>query len=235
MKRAIPILALIAASTTAVVAFPRNKAWHEASFGVSGVNRAGAGGVYGTGSRADHGIKCSHCHVKSSTVTNSITVSVAATPAFAVVGASTKYVPGTTYAITVSLVGEHLGAGPNNDLSNTANKNGMVLTIENANGQRAGRFVADAGQDTNACPVADPYPGYPGVVSPVTKTTFMYGDCHGVLPLDRPLLTSWTFTWYAPAAGAGDLTIFVGAVDGNGASSTNDDVAERAISLKEGP
>jgi hypothetical protein len=65
----------------------------------------------------------------------------------------------------------------------------------------------------------------------------MYGDCHGILPLQLPHLTSWKFTWVAPAAGAGDLTLYLGMVDGNsdGDSSLNDDTLEKTMPLKEGP
>jgi hypothetical protein len=227
------------ASSIAVVAMPFNKSWHEASWGVAGTNRAGAGGIYGTGGRQDKGIKCSHCHIKAAGATSQISMTVTASPAFVVSGNDTKYVPGTKYTITVALNGEALGGDTANDPSSTNNKNGMAATIENASGQRAGRFVADAGQDTNSCPAANPYPGGLGTGSgsPPTKTTFMYGDCHGVLPLDRKQLTSWTFDWYAPAAGAGDLTLYIGMVDGNteGESSLDDDATERTFPLKEGP
>jgi hypothetical protein len=221
-------LVCIGGFVTAAWAFPFNKSWHESATGVAGTNRAGAGGFYGTGGRTDKGIKCSHCHIKSE---GKVGVNVTAVPAFVVAAADTKYVPGQRYTITVQLTGEHLRPGTMN------NKNGMTATIENASGQRAGRFIADAGQDTNACPATNPYPGGAGPVSPVGKTTFMYGDCHGVLPLDHPGLTQWVFDWVAPAAGAGQLTLFIGAVDGDsdGSSSLDDDVAERALQLREGP
>jgi hypothetical protein len=174
-------------------------------------------------------------------VQSQIGINVTAVPAFVVAGNDTKYVPGQTYTITIAMTGQHLGGGKgaNDPTSTMNNKNGMAAAIENANGQRAGRFVADAGQDTNSCPATNPYPGGPGTGSgaPVGMTTFMYGDCHAVLPLDHQLISSWKFNWTAPAAGAGDLTLFIGMVDGDtgGESSLDDDVLEKSIPLKEGP
>ncbi len=227
MKLAIALAGISIAGAT-LAAMPFNRSWHESATGVAGTNRAGAGGYYGTGGRLDKGIKCSHCHVKGA---GTIGMTMTATPAFPTANGDTKYVPGTRYTITIAMTGEHENPGPTN------NKNGTAVTIENASGQRAGRFIADAGQDSNTCPQQNPYPGAPGAVSPATKTTFMYSDCHGILPLDRLGLTSWTFDWVAPAAGAGDLTMHVGMVDGDsdGKSSLDDDTLERAIKLVEGP
>lgn len=218
-------------------AFPFNKSWHEKSTGVAGTNRAGAGGRYGTGGRTDKGIKCSHCHIKGTTPYGLIGMTMTANPVFPKKAGDDAYVPGTRYTITIAMTGEHrMGSGANN------NKNGMALTIENASGARAGRFIADAGQDTNACPPNNPYPGPPGQTtaplgSPPGKTTFMYGDCHAVLSLDHPRLTSWTFDWVAPAVGAGDLTVFLGMTDGDadGKSSLDDDSLEKTLPLREGP
>jgi hypothetical protein len=232
MKRTMTIwsitLASILALTAVVAAFPFNKSWHESSTGVAGQNRAGAGGIYGTGGRSDKRIKCSHCHIKGEGM---IGMTMTANPPFGTVNNESKYTPGTRYTITLAMTGEHKNPGTMN------NKNSMAATIENASGQRAGRFIADAGQDSNTCPTANPYPGGTGPVSPAGKTTFMYGDCHGVLPLELPHLTSWTFDWVAPATGAGDLTLYIGMVDGDtdGSSSLKDDTLERSIPLHEGP
>jgi hypothetical protein len=221
-------LAAISLTGATIAAMPFNRSWHESATGVAGQNRAGEGGYYGTGGRQDKGIKCSHCHIKGA---GTIGMTMNATPAFGMVNGDMKYTPGTRYTITIAMTGEHRNPGPTN------NKNGTAVTIENASGQRAGRFVADAGQDTNACPAQNPYPGGTGPVSPPTKTTFMYGNCHGILPLDRVGLTSWTFDWIAPAAGSGDLMMHIGMVDGDtdGNSSLDDDTLERALALFEGP
>jgi hypothetical protein len=232
MTRLVVICSVMLMSAV-VFAFPFNRSWHESATGVAGTNRAGAGGLYGTGGRTDKGVKCSHCHVKGE---GKIGVNVTANPAFPMASGELKYVPGQRYVITVQLTGEHRGGGGATP-GPTNNKNGMAVTIEDAGGKRAGHYIADAGQDSNACPQQNPYPGGTGAVSPTGKTTFMYGDCHGVLSLDHKALTQWTFTWDAPASGAGDLKMFVGVVDGNteGESSLDDDTAERAITLRQGP
>jgi hypothetical protein len=224
-RTAILIGVTTVAGSAAVSAFPTPRSWHEPATGRAGTNRAGGGGLYGTGGRTDKGIKCSHCHVKSE---GKIGLALTATPAFVKVGGEDKYVPGTRYTITVAMTGESKRPGTTN------NMNGMAATIENASGQRAGRFIADAGQDSMTCPTANPYATAP---PPVGKTTFLYGDCHGVLPLNHMGLTQWRFDWVAPVAGAGDLTLFVGIVDGDtgGSSSLDDDTLERAIPLREGP
>lgn len=235
MNKLIPLASLgaIAIAGATLAAMPFNKSWHESATGVAGQNRAGAGGYYGTGGKLDKGIRCSHCHIKGA---GTIGMTMNATPAFAMVNGDLKYAPTVRYTITIAMTGEHRGGGGATP-GPTNNKNGTAVTIENASGQRAGRYIADAGQDSNACPAQNPYPGAPGAVSPATKTTFMYGDCHGVLPLDRQALTSWTFDWVAPAAGAGDLTMHIGMVDGDsdGKSSLDDDSLERTIKLVEGP
>jgi hypothetical protein len=217
----------------AVWAMPFNMSWHMKATGNAPMNRTGSEGLYGTGGRTDKGVKCSHCHIKGA---GTIGVTVTAVPAFPVTGGDTRYVPGQRYTITVAMTGEHkANAMECTTCGMMNNKNSMALTIENASGARAGRFIADAGQDTNACPAANPYPN--AGTTPAGKTTFMYGDCHAVLPLEHMGLVRWIFDWIAPAAGAGDLTIFVGVVDGDtgGHSSLDDDTVERALPLREGP
>ncbi len=213
------------AGSAVVSAFPFNKSWHEKSTGIAtgGMNRAGGQGRYGTGGRTDRGIKCSHCHIKGPGL---ITMSLTPVPAFTKKNGDDAYTPGTRYTITVQLTNEQKSAGLMN------NKNLFALAIENASGQRAGRYITDSGQDSQTCSLANPF-----ATSPAGKTTFVYGDCHAVLALDFPRLTQWTFDWVAPAAGAGDLTMFVGMVDGNsdGESSLDDDTLERAIPLRQGP
>jgi hypothetical protein len=231
MRRYAAISLLAIAISTAMATFasamPFTRSWHESASGVAGENRAGAGGIYGTGGRTDYGIRCSHCHVEGE---GDIDVSISASPAFGSTGGELTYTPGARYRVTVRMTGEHRGPD-----TSGANQNGMAATIEDASGRVAGRFIADAGQDSASCPASDPYPGGTST-EPSSATTFLYGDCHGVLPLTRDGLTAWTFDWIAPSAGAGDLTFFVGVVDGDtgGESSLEDDTVERAIPLREG-
>jgi hypothetical protein len=222
------ILSLLFVGTAGVgYAFPTTPYWHMPASGDAGVNRAGGEGLYGTGGAQDLGIRCSHCHIDGEGL---IDFQLSAMPAFDDVGGEDGYVPGRRYTITIRMTGEHLRPG-----TTMNNMNGMALAIEDASGRRAGRFIADAGQDTNSCPRNDPYSGGGHPPVPAGRTTFMYGDCHAVLPLPHMGLTAWTFDWIAPAAGAGDLSMFVAVVDGDtGAeSSLDDDVVERTVPLRE--
>jgi len=213
-------------------AFPFLKTWHDASNANNYQNytRAGGGGIYGTGSAQDWGIKCSHCHIESEGL---IDVSFDVFPSWTDVGGLEGYIPGERYTITVNLLGEHLGFDnmymgmpvPNE------NKNGMVAVIEDASGRRAGVYHTDSGVSSDNCPA-----GPPDKNEPTLMSTYVYGDCHGVLFTETNLQTSWTFDWVAPAAGTGDVTIYWGVVDGDWAafSSLDDDVKEGTIRLAEG-
>jgi hypothetical protein len=218
-------------------AFPRHSFFEQPAAGPAGVSaRAGGGGIYGTGGATDYGIKCSHCHINNNNQQGHLTMNVVPTPAFQSVGGADAYKPGQTYAITVTMMGEHLG------LANTAmtgNINQMAFTVEdNATGKLAGVLTSDEGKSSSSCTVADPYPKtYNGGVtnpSDTSKTTIVFGTCHAVLGLPGQARTQWKFSWTAPASG--DLTIFVGAVDGDtdGKSSLDDDAIELSIPLKKG-
>src|SRR5262245_39341153 len=116
-RTAILVGMVVVMGSAVVSAFPFTRSWHEPAAGRAGINRAGAGGRYGTGGRTDRGIKCSNCHIKGE---GKIGMTLAATPPFVRVGADDKYVPGQRYTITVSMTGEHRNPGPMN------NNNGMV-------------------------------------------------------------------------------------------------------------
>lgn len=222
------LLGVAAMAPLSAYAFPREDFWHMPSTGVAGTNRAGAGGIYGTGGRTDFGVRCSHCHIDGD---GTIDVRIDATPAFVDRGGGDLgYVPGQRYAIAVNMLGEHERATPT-----TMDVNGFALTVEDASGRVSGRFISDSGQDSGACPSANPYPM--PAMRPAGRTTFMYGDCHAVLFLAHARLTRWTFDWVAPAAGAGELTMFVALTDGDqgGESSLGDDGVERTFALLEGP
>lgn len=235
------LLAPIAA-TSAAHAFPNAFYWHSAPDAAE----PGAGGLYGTGGRQDHGVRCSFCHIADPTnVQGRIGVQITATPAFQTIGGQRAYHPGQLYQVSVSLLNEHnilptnLTAVP----PEPGDMNGFGFTIENAAGHLAGFFADDNGHSGANCPQANPYPPGPppplgtGVLVPAGKTSLVYGDCHGVVHLANYHLNQWNFTWQAPAAGAGDLSIFVSVIDGNdrGTSSLGDDVVEKTYPLLEGP
>lgn len=229
----------VLAVSGAILAFPAGQYWHMPSAGdvpnpneydpnaVGGNNRAGAGGIYGTGSSKDYGIKCSHCHVQEGNPNaGMVDATITPNPAWQDVNGEPAYEPGMQYTITVQLTGEHLG----NSTGAPGNTNGFALAVEDANGDVAGVYITDSGERSDQCAPAYPDP------DPATFTTVVWGDCHGVVFTGGQNRDTWTFDWVAPAAGAGDVTIFYSVVDGNtaGDSSLDDDVKEGTIPLQEG-
>ncbi len=226
---------IVASSASVAAAFPRNDSWHTPAWGPAATVRGEAGGIYGTGGQSDYGIRCSSCHTDLAVpmwcptppAQGRIDVDLTVTPAFGTRGAAQTYRAGQRYTITVRMTGEHRSPGP------TQNLNGMAATFEDAGGAVVGRFVTDSGADSAACTPGLP-PGIDGHGG--VGTTFVYGDCHAVLSVGDGGRgrDTWTFDWVAPS-GAGDLTFYVAAVDGDtgGESSTCDDVVERAFSLVE--
>jgi hypothetical protein len=187
---------LIAGSAAA---FPKMFWWHSDS---DNNPDAGGGGIYATGAQQDFGIKCSNCHIDGE---GRIDARFDLSPNFQEVGGELAYAPGQRYQVTVSMLGEHLGLDTPND-----NGNGMNVVMEDASGRRAGEYVTDSGVDSMSCPTMAP----PDADASLA-TTYVYGDCHGVLAVGLHDRTVWTFDWIAPSAGTGEVTLFYGMVDGD--------------------
>jgi hypothetical protein len=102
-----------------------------------------------------------------------------------------RYTPGTTYRVDVRMTGEHLGGAA------LANRNTFVLEI--------------AGRDGTA------YGGY-SQFEDAELGTYAGGTVIAAEGLEGR--DAWTFHWTAPAAGAGRLAIYVGAVDADGAGDS---------------
>ncbi len=228
MKRttmAIIALASVLLPAAAALAFPFGKSWHDKADGTqANGGRAGAGGIYGMGSATDHGITCAHCHIGAQ---GQIGVTIVPTPAWQVINNAPGYKPGQQYSVTITMTGEHKGLNQGND-----NLNGMAATFEDVGGKVKGILGSDADPTATS---ASCKPNYPAQ-NPATGTTYTYGDCHGMIFIPRPNATQWTFTWTAPPAGAGQLTMFYGVVDGDhdGKSSLDDDVKMGTLKLAEG-
>ena len=242
MKRIISLfvmtMALLAAPT--VQAFPNLYFWQTAAEAPNG----GASFLYGTGGATDLGVTCALCHVKGPGL---LGVNVTPVPAFGQKNGSASYTPGTVYSISVTLMNENkgLGLGPKN-------LNGMALTIENQTGQGVGLFTNDdtAGNMVNTTTCIQ-VPTMPPAAAAMLQanliargaTTYLIspnntgGGGYTVVSVNTPNLASWKFTWKAPAAGTGPLTVFYGAVDGatGGTSSLINDVKQGTLKLVEGP
>ncbi len=179
----------------------------------------GGGGILGTGGATDYTITCAHCHIKGAD--NYGSISVAFNPAF-----GSTYTPGKKYDVTISLRGEHLGLSGCGQYTN-GNVNEFAATFEDQSGKIAGALQATYGS-TASCPTTPPPTGFTG-------STFMYGDCHAVIASAVKDRTSWTFSWTAPPAGAGQVTLYYGAVDGDCMmDSLKDDVKVGSFVMGEG-
>lgn len=123
-----------------------------------------------------------------------------------------RYLPGTTYRIDVALTGEHLGGAA------LTNRNTFVLEIAGADGVPLGGYSQF---DT-------------------TELATFDGD-RVIAAAGLEGRVEWTFHWTAPAAGAGRLALYAGAVDADGARDAilprtdplGDDVALRSLALCE--
>jgi hypothetical protein len=104
------------------------------------------------------------------------------------------YVPGQSYDLTVTLENEQLGR-----MAARSNFNGMAMTVMDESGAVAGDFSGFAAEDF-----------YVRGRSIIASS----GTTVGV--------TEWSFRWTAPEAGRGDITLYLGVVDGNGANSPAD-------------
>lgn len=181
----------------------------------------GGGGLLGTGSARDRGITCKDCHTNPEGL---IDLKIDFTPALPTVGGQPTYAPGQKYQVAVKLIGEHLGlSGCGQYLTHV---NNFAASIEDAAGKPAGTLASDSGQNSQSCP--------PVVPKPINGTTVLYGDCHAITSSGVENTSAWSFSWTAPASGAGALTLYYGAVDGNcDMMSMNDDVKVGAIKLGE--
>jgi hypothetical protein len=121
------------------------------------------------------------------------------------------YVPGQLYTVAVTLVGEHRGFGA------ASNQNSFAAEIVDDLAQPAGTLA-----------------------TPDLETVALVDDGRAVGGISKGNgTTAWTFAWQAPAAGA--VTLYVGLVDGDGASDPTleltdpggDDVATAAVRLCE--
>lgn len=180
---------------------------------------AGASQIWGTGSAADWGITCAHCHIDAPGM---IDLDITASPSLA----AGSYTPGQIYDVSVSLVGDSLGGAQG--------LNTFALAIMDEGGQRAGDTLGTAaGSYGSANCKADPPGGAPGTV----PATVVFGNCNAVVSTPVKGATSWSFQWTAPQAGTGTVTFHYGAVDGNGTtniSSLDDDVVVGTLALDEG-
>lgn len=237
MRKLIIVLlqAVFLCAAPSAFAFPFLNSWHTPAATPSGTAtqaRAGAGGIYGTGSSRDFGISCAHCHIKAP---GKIDVTITPTPAWNMKNGMPAYVPGAKYDITVTMIpgagGELKGSVATNNL------NGFAATFEDASGNAVGMLTTD----TNPVITSQNCTATAPATNPMVGTTYLYGTagaCYNIVFIPRPGPTTvWKFSWTAPAAGKGQVTMFYGVVDGDadGSNSQNDDVKQGTLKVLEGP
>jgi hypothetical protein len=206
------------------LAWDANAYWYEPANGgqpPAGSQSAvlpGAGGILATGGASDHNITCADCHLKAAGAIDS---------SFLFDGKSlTAYSPGHTYRVTARLLYEHLGLSGCGPYVN-GNVNNFGATFEDAGGNVVGGLASDGNTAAASCSSRLP--------TTVTGTTLTYGDCHAITSTSTKDLAQWSFSWTAPAAGTGTVTLYYGMVDGNCMmDSLGDDVKVANLKLAEG-
>ena len=175
-RRLLPTLgaSAIVLAASAAYAFPYGYSWNEPAHSGTAApdtpaGRAGAGGIYYTGSQPDYGMTCAVCHTAAP---GKISGKISVNPAFKQKNGMSAFEPGTAYTITVDMLNEQkLPAGP---VKSTMN--GVNATIVDAGGKLQGVLSGDVpGNSGSNCPSSFPKP------KPTTGTTFVYGDCRAVV------------------------------------------------------
>lgn len=226
MNRLLIVSVLLAASSLegSALAWDSASLWYDPAAGALAQPydlAPGGGGVLATGGQGDYSITCANCHMKGATQFGTIGLTI--TPPI-----PAMYKPGTTYDFTVKLTGEHLGNEGKCSPYVLGNLNEFAITFEDATGKLAGAFTTEYGTSVN-CPQTPPDDKV------FMGSTYMYKDCRAVIANPKPDRTSWTFSWTAPSKGAGAVTAFWGAVDGDCMmDSKMDDVVVGNATMSEG-
>jgi hypothetical protein len=193
--------------------------WNHENFWMAAVasTTPGGGNIWGTGSRHDEGARCADCHSGGA---GTIGLQFQFSPPLGSQNGSPAYAAGQTYAVTATMTGGHVKLDWGTEVMN-----GFGAAFETASGAVAGRLLSDS-YGTLASPCASTQPSLNS-----TGTTVTYGDCHAVAHRNRRGLSSWSFTWTAPAAGAGPVTLYWGTVNSNGMDDSNQDDAQAGTLL----
>jgi hypothetical protein len=216
---------------------------HAATFGASGE------GIYFTGAPRFLGMTCDKCHTDGPGLVR-LKLGADDVSLF-----STGYNPGQTYQLEVEIQGETKGLDYSGStcteppLKNDhytyqqCNNNSFAMEIDTLTGPLAGATVFCANPPVNGnCPAPNPLADE-SMVSPDNDAVFGNRQHQATNPktVARNDPTTWHLWWTAPAAGTGPVTIFVGAVDGNGGDGTaasdqdpyNDDTVQASFFIQE--
>ena len=174
-------LIALAATLLFVVPSPARAFHGQADFKKRAIEGGGEG-MYYSGSPRSRGYDCTACHIDPE---GRIAFTMDTVPSGLLDGG---YVPDTTYAITLTMRGEHRGLGA------PLNANTFVFEVVDAEGAHAGLF-AGLGES---------------VERPASEELVVARG-------EYDNQTEWSFEWVAPPAGAGTLHLFLAGVDGDGA------------------
>jgi hypothetical protein len=222
-------LAITAAITSTAHAFPTGR-----QFDLDPLTSDGAGGIAFDGAPRFAGHTCTVCHTDTP---GRIGIRLEADHPELF---SDGWKPKMQYHLRVVLENEWAGvqfkaAGDNCGFNaatySPCDENGFALELDDASGKPMGAFVpVVAGACANS-----------GTIPPDTDVTIMKDGSAVVHNGAHMGMTTWDLCWTAPTAGAGTITAFVAAVDGNGGNgteafpndTTGDDVAAGAVPIPE--
>jgi uncharacterized protein (TIGR03382 family) len=222
-------LLIILAAARVASAFPTGD-----QFDLDPVQFDAAGGIAFTGAPRFAGHTCDVCHTDAP---RRISLELQADKSDLF---TSGWKPGLQYHLRVVLENEWAGlanraAGDNCGFDSmpykACDENGFALEMDDASGKPVGKFVPVA---NGACANISPAPTDVDVRVLTDGTAVTHSGLHNGL-------TAWDMCWTAPAAGAGTITAYLAAVDGNGGDGTvefpndaiGDDVASGTVPLAE--
>jgi len=226
MKRLALVLVLLLAPATAA-AFPTGE-----QFDLDALNEDGAGGIAFTGSPRFQGHTCAVCHADAP---HRIGLSLQADkPELFTEG----WEPSTQYHLRVVIEDAWAASqftadgdrcGFNAMPYHPCDENGFALELDNSRGHPVGKLTAFV---ANACATTPPPDAGVRVLADGSAVTHK-GTHFGV--------TQWDLCWTSPGSGAGVITAYLTAVDGNGGNGTEafpsdtigDDIAEGSVPIAE--
>jgi len=219
-------LLLVIAPATAL-AFPTGD-----QFDLDPLQEDGAGGIAFTGSPRFQGHTCAVCHMEAP---GRIALALQADkPELFTDG----WRPNTQYHLRVVIqdawaASEFTASGDNCGTKampyHRCDENGFALEFDDAHGHPVGKLAAVVSNMCATTPPADPSVHVLADGTAVTHNGTHFG------------ITQWDLCWTTPASGAGIITAYLAAVDGNGGDGTEafpndltgDDVAEGSVPMAE--
>lgn len=240
------VVALLAASPATAFVDPASF-FDDAAFPHAATVGAATEGIYFTGAPRFSSLTCRACHVEAP---GTVRLRIGASDPTIF---DTGYVPGQTYTLQVELLDEGAGldftgptctepGGPSaTGTYRQCNNNAFALEIDHGQKPLTTGFC-QVPPVAGKCPAPDPSHDET-LIAPGGDAVFANRPHDATTPrvVTRNGARQWSFSWTAPTAGTGSLTLYVAAVDGNGGEGTvavdqdpiGDDVVEAAVPIAE--